>query len=74
MTFTPREDAQLLPENHQTAFVILIKARVCRVLQRAPPQRSDVIRWIRLFLETGQVGHRGGKKRPGTSKETFPQV
>lgn len=54
--------------------MILTQLWVCRMLQKFPPRRSDIIRWKQSLLETGYIGHKGGNDKRGTNKGTIQQA
>lgn len=41
---------------------------VCRTLQLPAPRRSNMLRWERSFLESGNIGHIGGNVRQRESE------
>lgn len=59
MTFTIQENAKIWSEYHQGSRT-LTQGWVNPVLKSPPPHRSNVIQWERLYLKTGNTGHKGG--------------
>lgn len=64
MPCTTWEKARILSELHWTWSVALKQRRVCLVMQKSAPFRTDILRWEQTFMETRNVDYRGGKGRP----------
>ena len=74
MRFSFQEKARILQEYHRSQSITITQRWVRRVLGKSPPQRNDIIRWQRNFLETGSLGHRGDNGRPQITNERIEQV
>ena len=74
MPFSPEEKAQILEEFHRNGSVATTQRWVCRILLKTPLPREYILRWQEIFLEVGNLDHRGGNRRPRISNQGVEQV
>ena len=64
MRFTTQEKARIVVEYIRNQSVTVTKPYESTQMRQEPPARNTIVQWHTRFMESSNISHRGGNRRP----------